>query len=209
MMGIDHAHGLCSWMGYPQCDIVLQYTTLHYTAPAGAIEDTMRTGEVVQIRVMPADVMTCIDLCTQAGIVVDGMSLAQVVSQALKGACFAAREAGRVPKRDGFEYNEMLAPFRGYPANKGARNTLGFQRRMSVGQQFYKDDQQREALDMDPRAASVMTALRAPEAALSQNEIRLTRRRAELIMKKGADPVNWSEQEQAELDDITRQLAGG
>ena len=167
----------------------------------------MRTGEVVQIRVMPADVMTCIDLCQQAGIVVDGMSLAQVVSQALKGACFAAREAGKVPKRDGFEYNEMLAPFKGYPAHKGVRKTLGFQRRMSVGQQFYTDDQRREALDMDPLAASAMTGLRAPAPAISSEEIRLTRRKAELIMKKGADPVNWSEQEQSELDEIERKLS--
>lgn len=68
-------------------------------------------GEVVHIRVNSEDIMTAIDIIDKAGIDTNGLSLAMVVKWAMSYAFEACRVSGSVPRRDGFEYNQMVGRF--------------------------------------------------------------------------------------------------
>ena len=77
------------------------------------ISTLINIGEVVRVRVNPEDVMTCIDIVKNSRYPTQGASLAQIISQALKGFCNFAREnniGGALP-RGGFEYADLIAPF--------------------------------------------------------------------------------------------------
>jgi len=73
----------------------------------------MKTGRVVYIRVNPKDCMSCVDVCQKVGLVTRGMSFAQLVSLALSSLLETVRKDGAIPTRDGYEYNEMMAPWEG------------------------------------------------------------------------------------------------
>jgi hypothetical protein len=70
-------------------------------------------GEVVHIRVSPEDIMTAIDIIDKSGMQTMGMSLAMVVKWAMSFAFEATRASGAMPRRDGFEYSEMIKRFLG------------------------------------------------------------------------------------------------
>lgn len=70
----------------------------------------MIIGHVHNIRVNPEDEMACIDVCKISNVYIQGMSLAQVVRLALSGLLESARAAELIPRRDGFEYNDMVSP---------------------------------------------------------------------------------------------------
>jgi len=71
----------------------------------------MKGGAVVSIRVSPADLMTVVDLVNKAGAFFHGMSLSSAVSLAMSIAYEELRKQGKIPRRDGFAYSEMLEPF--------------------------------------------------------------------------------------------------
>jgi len=75
----------------------------------------MTPGRVVKIRVSPTDCMSCIDVAKQVGYLREGISFAEVVSVALRALLQTVRQQSIVPDRDGFEYSEMMAPFRDQP----------------------------------------------------------------------------------------------
>lgn len=106
----------------------------------------MKAGVVVQIRVPPADVMTCIDLARGAGLYMQGMSLPQVVSVALRGLCEHARNTGHAPTRDGFEFDRMTAPF----VHAGPHS-----RKMAITKEMETDAARRLAYDEEPREAVI------------------------------------------------------
>jgi len=70
----------------------------------------MKYGDIVRIRLLPEDSMGCIDVCKAAGVYVDGMSLSQIAKLALSGLLEAYRNAGVIPKREGYEYNQLVHP---------------------------------------------------------------------------------------------------
>lgn len=73
----------------------------------------INVGEVVRLRVNPEDVITCIEIVKNSGTPYIGMSLAQIISQALKGFCNYARDnsINGVQPNDGFDYTNIVAPF--------------------------------------------------------------------------------------------------
>lgn len=79
----------------------------HYDMPT----HTMTPGIVVSLRVNPTDVMAIIDALDYIGIPKANLSFAQATKLVLASALEGFRQAGIVPRRDGFEYLEMIAPF--------------------------------------------------------------------------------------------------
>jgi len=75
----------------------------------------MRGGRVVKIRVNPVTCMAAIDTLNKVGVLTPGMSFAQVVSSALWYLSQAAIDSGQLPKRDGFEYEQLMAKFPDQP----------------------------------------------------------------------------------------------
>ena len=71
----------------------------------------MKVGKVAQIRLSPADCMSCVDVAQRVGALMPGMSFAIVVKIALASLLESARQAGAVNRRDGFEYSEVMAQF--------------------------------------------------------------------------------------------------
>jgi hypothetical protein len=55
--------------------------------------------------------MGVIDVCTQAGYTIAGMSFPAVVSQAIKVMTAGYKKMGIIPNRTGFEYVDMMKPF--------------------------------------------------------------------------------------------------
>lgn len=77
--------------------------------------DTEGSGRIVRIRVNPQDCMGCVDLLNQLGVLEEGTSFATVVSNALYQLLSLARDNEIIPTRDGFEYMEMMEPFKDQP----------------------------------------------------------------------------------------------
>lgn len=66
---------------------------------------------VLHIRLNPEDMMSCIDVLNNAKINTTGMSLAMVARLVLSALLEGCRVSGEIPRRDGFEYQEMIQPF--------------------------------------------------------------------------------------------------
>ena len=81
----------------------------------------LRAGTVVRLRVNPRDCLSCIDIAKQIGIYTKGMSFSAVVSLALSSMLEACRQQEIIPTRDGFEYDEMMAPFKEEPIGARAK----------------------------------------------------------------------------------------
>ena len=76
------------------------------------------SGYVVYIRVNPEDCMAVADIVSQVGELKEGMSFSSAVSMALAVMTETLRGSGVIPKRDGFEFSEMLKPFSNKTHNK-------------------------------------------------------------------------------------------
>ena len=66
---------------------------------------------VVQFRLNTEDVMGCIDVLNLSDINKDGMSMAMVCRLVLSSFLQGARDKGMIPKREGYEYTDMVAQF--------------------------------------------------------------------------------------------------
>ncbi len=71
----------------------------------------MTPGLVISLRVNPTDVMAVIDALDYLGIPKANLSFAQAVKLVLASSLESFRQAGIVPRRDGFEYLDMIRPF--------------------------------------------------------------------------------------------------
>lgn len=160
----------------------------------------MKAGEVVKIRVSPKDVMTAIDLVQGAGLVVTGMSLAEVVRLAMSGLMQRARETGAAPNRDGFEYMQMLAPFK--QGDPHVKNDVHHRQRALIAQKQARAEQEREAMDMPPLGSIVSKQVQITHNIQQAKDPRKHTRFKELVFKRRADQLNFSEAEQAELDQL-------
>lgn len=100
----------------------------------------MKYGEVVSVRLSPEDVMAAVDIVRNSPAYTPGMGLAQVVKWAMVYAFEALRQSGAVPRRDGFEYAEMVKPFK-------QDSKVSRQRRGAVGYGMQLVERQSHALD--------------------------------------------------------------
>jgi hypothetical protein len=165
----------------------------------GTIQRTlkMKTGEVVHIRVRPQDVMGAIDLIRATPIYTPGMSLASVIAWAFMYSMEAMRANGIIPKRDGFEYNEMLSPFKGMAKyDRARRSATSIQLGKAVSELEINDTQLHipaAASSADSSSAdssenssasarsNIPSALRIGEAELGELNLRVMSSRAEYL----------------------------
>lgn len=68
-------------------------------------------GIVTSLRVNPTDAMSVIDMLDYLGVPKENMSFAQAAKIVLASSLEAYRQQGFIPRRTGFEYSEMIAPF--------------------------------------------------------------------------------------------------
>lgn len=176
----------------------------------------MEYGKVVRIRVNPADIMSCIDICKKARVYIDGMSLGQVVRLSLSGLLEAARDHGVIERRDGFEYSEMVRPF------EVRDNT----RKLEITTIMRDVEMGRIAADKPASSMNLSFArgsrgdLRDDAPELSDKIVRargkMLWRINELVIKERDNPLNWSEEDAHELaglraqyDETERQINNG
>lgn len=143
----------------------------------------MRAGRVVRLRVNPKDCLSVVDIVEKAQIYTNGMSFSQVVSLALSSMLEAYRQGALIPTRDGFEYTKMMAKFGDNPQVDRAKKLAITQAIQMAGS---------EVTTPIPKVSE--TAINQ-SVAQRRAEIRLR----ELAIRKEADPLNWSEENEAEF----------
>lgn len=183
----------------------------------------MSPGEKVCMRVKPRELMACADVLRVAGVDIQGVSLSSLVRLALNVLVESAIKEKRIPDRTGFEYNELLTPFK----------RANIRTKVQVGQTIALGELHRAAADLPNALGSlpdgqltndeIATARSRTEAALradgkSEREIKSIMgggkrvdprifRRNELRAKSEADPANMSTAEFRELRRLDRDLA--
>lgn len=141
-------------------------------------------GEVVRIRIDPADVMSCIDLCKAGGVITKDLSLAQVVKLALSGMLENARRQNIVPTRTGYEYAEMVQPFK-----DTGRNNAKLQLTDAI-----------EKSKLKLRMPEPATPIIEDSPSIKRQKAKLLTTIMELEQKKQVDPDNFSDAEFATLE---------
>lgn len=167
----------------------------------------IRPGVVTTIRVNPADAMAVVDVVNAAGVYTKGMSFASMVSLALSSLLQTMRDQDVIPKRDGFEYNELVQPYLGQNGKK-----LEITKAMTAaGSKVKARGLSRPKVEtIEPPAAIPEEDVTGLDATQRQARSRLT----ELCQKKdlvdqGTDGVLWSAGDQLEYDDLVRVVYGG
>lgn len=141
----------------------------------------MKPGRVVKIRLNPMACMACVDVVNKVGAYRDGISFAQVVILALESAIAAFKANGLIPDRDGFDYSELMAPYKDQPHIDRAR-------KLELTHIIEKMHKPIEAIVVDPTVA------------------RIRRRYDELCFKSNNDPDNMDAAERAELQQLVQEL---
>jgi len=173
----------------------------------------MTPGEKVAMRVKPGELMACVDVLEAAGVSVLGMSLSSMVRCALNILVQSALDAGSIPKRDGFDYNERIAPFK--RANLRTKVQVG--RTISMAEKYRAGDDATVALgrlptpaaemseeerqDHDARVQQLLAGERAAKPKRGQGRLQ------ELAMKATVDPANMSPAEFKELKQLRASAA--
>jgi len=180
----------------------------------------MTPGEKVAMRVKPGELMACVDVLEAAGVSVSGMSLSSMVRCALNILVQSAIDAGSIPKRDGFDYNERIAPFK--RANLRTKVQIG--RTISMAEKYRAGDDATVALGRLPtplepleisegeRSARLAAAKRGEDPVTAGAQFRMKRdrvggRMAELAQKANTDPANMTPSEFKELKQLRAQAA--
>lgn len=165
-------------------------------------------GNVVQIRLNTEDVMGCIDILKHANVDTTGMSLAMVTRLVLSAYLEGSRLDGTIPRRDGFEYSQMIAPFVHTSKAKKIQTTNAV---LNTEIALIKVDKPASQFALHvqpskdaPRAGHDIPMQLSPE--LEQKERRIMVKRGELMMKQDADPDNFSQQEERLLDALGEAL---
>jgi len=71
----------------------------------------MNQDLVCSVRMNPQEAMGIVDTLDVLGISKDNLSFSQALKLAIAAYIERARQTGTIPRRDGFEFSEMLAPF--------------------------------------------------------------------------------------------------
>lgn len=110
-------------------------------------------GEVVRIRVNPRDCMSVADVCAAVGVNWPGMSFSQACSVAFSALLETMRDAGTIPRREGFEFSEVMA---NYKFKQRTGRKLALTRAVT----YAGDEAQVPALTIKPPALSLTTEQR-------------------------------------------------
>ena len=140
-------------------------------------------GTVMHLRVNPTDSMSIIDILDVLGIPKDNLSFAQATKLALSALLESARKEGIIPRREGFEYLEMMRPFEETSTNYGARAA-----RLRIT----------KLSNIEPRDNALPVPQRDMPQLPNGEQIRLN----ELLFKNTHDPSNMDEQELVELSNL-------
>ena len=144
----------------------------------------MKPGQVVHVRISPQDCLACVDIVKAIGINTTNMSFALVVKIALASCLESMRQNNVIPKRTGFEFTDMMAPFKEFRAQRQASKLHAARIIDSIGDKFQ------------------------PPAIVPTNpELERVRSRMdELAFKREQDEMNFTREDQQEWEQLTAQL---
>ena len=71
----------------------------------------MKAGQVIRMRLTPSDCMAVADILGMVGVSPASMSMSGAASLALTVAFEELRSMGKIPRRFGYEYNELMQQF--------------------------------------------------------------------------------------------------
>lgn len=188
-------------------------------------------GKVVRVRLMPQEIMACIDIVRATKQpVVDGLSLDGVVRAGITSMCVTLWRAGLLKQRDGFEFADMIKPF--VQARLSRKVQLAHTMNLAELQAQSKDIQLYGGLDIEqpelteddivtsrertretlraegysePQIVKMMGSGRPTGGPQVRNKSAL--RLAELSLKESADPINLSANEKRELRQLRAEKA--
>lgn len=155
----------------------------------------MKYGETVHMRVNAEDLMGCIDICKVSNVYIPGMSLAQVVRLTLSGLLESARAAEIIPRRDGFEYSEMIEPILATGRNG---------KKLQISNTIELAEVSRAAIDLPRSVVHVPTRNKIHEIdeddpAIRRKKGKLLTRIMEISGRLEVDPDNVSQEEKDEM----------
>jgi len=157
----------------------------------------MRAGEVVRIRVNPQDAMSVADIVRKLGFNYTGMSFSQACAIALSSLLETVRENGAIPRRDGFEFAEIMAPF-------GLKQRTG--RKLDITKTFNL------LAGSEGRVPAIPVAVRgferSPEPELTPEQRQAKFRYEELCLKREHAPESMTAEDEAEWTRVLAVLAG-
>jgi hypothetical protein len=154
-------------------------------------------GIVVRLRVPPRDVMSCIDCVQAAKAEMTGMSISAVIRRGMSIAMGTLRSNKVIPERDGYEYEQMVAP---YDCRTGAE-------KITAGHLMVIADQNAEINDTPVPTLSTQTNRTVGGSiVVTPREARLNREKIELLFRQEQDPLNFDEADQKKLEGISREL---
>ena len=144
----------------------------------------MKPGQVVHVRISPQDCLACVDIVKAIGINTTNMSFALVVKIALASCLESMRQNNVIPKRGGFEFADMMAPFKEFREQRQASKLHAARIIDSIGEKF----QPPAIVPADPKLE------------------RITARMDELAFKREQDEMNFTREDQQEWEQLTAQL---
>jgi len=137
--------------------------------------------------------MSCIDAVNAVNAGMQGMSLSSVISRGIAITLHTLRSEKILPDRDGFEYNDMIAPY----------TNLTRVEKIKTGHEIVMQRQRDEATD------APQPHLHRAEPKLSDAEkrqrTRMFNRIRELEMRKEADPLNWKPEHEREYSKLRKE----
>ena len=162
----------------------------------------MKRGVVVHLRLNPEDAMGSIDVLKAAGISTFGMGLGMVARLALSGLLEAARKNEIIPRRDGFEYDQMISPY----LNTSQASKL------QVAEIVESAENHRVAFDLPATAVDVrLTRQRQPDR--PELPLHIVRKKGRILVpiaegrfKKQNDPLNFTEHDDEKLSRLEEAL---
>ena len=138
------------------------------------IRKQMRPGTVVSVRLNPADCMAVVDVLKIIGYPMHNLSFAHATKIAFASMAESMRQNQIIPRRLGYEYLEMMEPF---------KEDLNGRRAAKLNQ-----------TKLDDMAGSKFQP--APIVPVTPQLAAAKRLMEELAMRKENDPANWTEQDE-------------
>ena len=129
----------------------------------------MTPGERISMRVKPRELMASVDILKAVGVDIQGVSVSELVRLAFNVLVESAIKNKQIPERDGFEYTELLAPFK----------RANLRTKVAVGQTIALAELHRAAAGLPPAFGS----LPQPTTVLTDGEIEASRARTRAMLK--------------------------
>lgn len=141
----------------------------------------MKAGQVFHLRLLPKDIVACVRVCENAGLVLEGASLSQHISYAVRVLLESARRSGAIPKEED--------PFTAYSQIK-ARFNFPQTTKLATFKVLDHQELQGEIQDKPTDFSDAVDRLTRPPESGNSRIVRLERQIAEESAKQAADPLN-------------------